>query len=480
MIQLSAVKSITRREVNDTLTDWRILLPIIILVFILPLLLTSAARSVVDVVGDEGSIVRIIPFVMLLMGFIPSSFSLIAALESFVGERERNSLEALLSMPISDQSLYLGKLLSSLMMPLLSSCAAVVVFALSLGLRDPELFNKGLNAGIITLILLLIVAKALVMVAGAVIISSHTNSVRAANLLASFVLLPTASIVQLEALLIIAERWDVLWLSLALLLVMAAALIRTGLGSFNREEILSREHEQLNLGRIGASFRAFFAEYHPAGTPLDSYRGLPFSPSRFYRSELGPLLREYRLPLLVSLLACVGGALAGPYFGAFYDRIGLTAERVGLQPDPTLGILTGVLNSMRTLFTGMLSTLSFGLFALLVPIFAFAGPSYVVSGLVEAGGSWGSLGAASPLQFIIAYVLPHGLLEYPAAVIGTAIGLRVGASVMAPPKGFSVGQNLLWSLAQFFKIWLLVVVPLYLAAGLVQQLITTRIVAWLY
>ena len=36
------------------------------------------------------------------------------------------------------------------------------------------------------------------MVASAVIISSHTTSVRAANLLASFVLLPTAAVVQLE------------------------------------------------------------------------------------------------------------------------------------------------------------------------------------------------------------------------------------------------------------------------------------------
>ena len=67
---------------------------------------------------------------------------------------------------------------------------------------------------------LLITFKAIVMVASAVIISSHTTSVRAANLLASFVLLPTAAVVQLEAILIISRGPNsraVLWMIVLLL-----------------------------------------------------------------------------------------------------------------------------------------------------------------------------------------------------------------------------------------------------------------------
>ena len=42
-MSFAAVRTITRREVTETLTDWRILLPIFILTFILPQLLIAAA-----------------------------------------------------------------------------------------------------------------------------------------------------------------------------------------------------------------------------------------------------------------------------------------------------------------------------------------------------------------------------------------------------------------------------------------------------
>src|SRR5206468_1058906 len=173
-MSMSAIRTIARREVSDTLSDWRILVPIFILSFILPELLIVAATFAINFIGDPNTVILLVPFAMLLVGFIPASFSLITALESFVGERERNSLEALLAMPISDNSLYLGKLFSSLLPPLLSSYLAMSVFALSLRFGLPALFAQGLTLEYLAVVLLLIGAKAVLMVAGAVIISSHT------------------------------------------------------------------------------------------------------------------------------------------------------------------------------------------------------------------------------------------------------------------------------------------------------------------
>ncbi|HEX9442377.1 MAG TPA: ABC transporter permease subunit, partial [Roseiflexaceae bacterium] len=172
-MSLSAIRTITRREVGDTLTDWRILAPMFILAFILPLLLVSAANFAIEFIDDPNTVPLLVPFAMLLVGFIPASFSLITALETFVGERERNSLEALLSMPISDEELYLGKLTSSLLPPLLSAFMAMGVFCAALWLGFPSLFARGLTIEYIVVVVLLITAKALVMVASAVIISSH-------------------------------------------------------------------------------------------------------------------------------------------------------------------------------------------------------------------------------------------------------------------------------------------------------------------
>jgi uncharacterized membrane protein SpoIIM required for sporulation/ABC-type transport system involved in multi-copper enzyme maturation permease subunit len=486
-MSMSAIRTITRREVGDTLTDWRILLPMFILSFVLPEILIAAANFAVRFVGDQNTISRLVPFVMLLVGFIPASFSLITALETFVGERERNSLEALLSMPISDNDLYLGKLVSSLLPPLLSSYTAMGIFAISLRLGYPELFFQGLTLEYLLLGFLLITFKAIVMVASAVIISSHTTSIRAANLLASFVLLPTASVVQLEAILIISRGPNsrtVLWLIALLLSVMAIALIRTGMGAFNREEILSREHEQLNLRQVGQTWKTFFREYRPAGVAPDQYSGAPLSLARFYRSELPALLREYRLPLLVALVAAAGGLLSGGYVGSHY-RVRLLDNylaNIGGAPPPSLALGLGIAaNNIRVaLLSDIFSLFTFGALAFLVPAVAFAQIGFVTSSLSERGGSWLAFGADSPLQFLLGYVLPHGLIELPVAILGAAVGIRVGAALMSPPKGFTVGQNILWSLAQFTKVWLFVLIPLFVVAGLIEGLITPAVIQSLY
>jgi uncharacterized membrane protein SpoIIM required for sporulation len=483
-MSINTIRTIARREVTDTLSDWRILAPMFILSFILPELLIAAAGFAIDFVGDPNTIVLLVPFAMLLVGFIPASFSLITALETFVGERERNSLEALLAMPITDGALYLGKLVSSLLPPLLSSCVAMSVFAISLRFSRPDLFVPGLTFQFFIVVVLLIVSKSVVMVAGAVIISTHTTSVRAANLLASFVLLPTAAVVQLEAILMIGKRWDVLQVAVLLLSVMAIALVRTGMGAFNREEILSREHEQLNLRQIRETFKTFLREFQPAGITPDQYSGTAFSLRRFYRQELPALLREYRLPLAVALIAAVVGVLSGGYIGQNF-RVGAFDRylaNVGQAPSPGLGLALYIFgNNLRVaLLSSVFSLFAFGSFAFLVPAVAFAQIGFVTSSLSARGGSWFALDANSPLQFLLGYVLPHGIIELPTALLGAAMGIRIGAALMSPPKGFTVGQNILWSMAQFFKVWALVLLPLFLLGSLIEGLISPVVIASLY
>jgi uncharacterized membrane protein SpoIIM required for sporulation/ABC-type transport system involved in multi-copper enzyme maturation permease subunit len=473
----SAIRIIAQREIKDTLSDWRILLPIFILTFILPQLIVTALVASAPWIGRE-SAAQLVPFAMLLVGFIPASFSLITALEAFVGERERNSLEALLAMPISDADLYSGKLLSSLLPPLLSSYLAMAIFGITMAITQPALYFGVMNLPRLLIVLLLIGAKSVVMVAGAVIISSHTSSIRAANLLASFVLIPMSVMLQLEALLIIGERWDTMsWTALALVTV-AVILARTGMQAFNREEILSREHEQFNFQALRRTFLTFFREYRPAGTPLEAYARLPFSPARFYRAELPALLRELHLPIAVALLASLAGLLVG--FGLSASGYGhrLLSEplrqAIGSAPDPgfELALRVFLQNSRVVLLSSLLSTLVFGVFAFLVPAVAFAQIGYVSHWLVSHGGS--------PWTFLAAYVLPHGIVELPVAMLGAAMGLRIGAALVSHPPGFSVGQNLLWALANFLKLFLLLLLPLLGVSALIEGLLTPLVIRALY
>jgi len=107
---------ITRREVRDQLRDWRIILPVLFLTVFFPFLMNFTAQQMLDFVSQYGASVigeRLVPFLLMIVGFFPISVSLVIALETFVGEKERGSIEPLLNTPLEDWQLYLGKLLSS-------------------------------------------------------------------------------------------------------------------------------------------------------------------------------------------------------------------------------------------------------------------------------------------------------------------------------------------------------------------------------
>ena len=208
--QISPALIITNREVRDQFRDWRIIFPIVILTIFFPSLMNFTARQAVTFVERYGAPLigyRLIPFLLMVVGFFPISVSLVIALESFVGEKERHSIEPLLCTPLSDWQLYLGKLLAAMVPPLLASYLGIGVYLLGTYLQvgwrpDPVLLLQ---------IVLLTTVQALVMVSGAVVVSTQTTSVRAANLLASFIIIPMALLIQGESVIMFWARYSVLW-----------------------------------------------------------------------------------------------------------------------------------------------------------------------------------------------------------------------------------------------------------------------------
>jgi len=122
---------IARREVRDQFRDWRIIFPVVVLTMIFPSLMNFTAKQAVNfvtrynapVIGD-----RLIPFLLMVVGFFPISVSLVIALESFVGEKERHSIEPLLSSPLTDGQLYMGKLLAAMVPPLVGSYLGILIY----------------------------------------------------------------------------------------------------------------------------------------------------------------------------------------------------------------------------------------------------------------------------------------------------------------------------------------------------------------
>jgi uncharacterized membrane protein SpoIIM required for sporulation/ABC-type transport system involved in multi-copper enzyme maturation permease subunit len=470
---------ITRREVKDGLRDWRIVVPIAILTLIFPWLMNYTAGMAMDFVERNNAPelgMRLVPFLMLIVGFFPTSFSLVIALETFVGEKERNSLEPLLSMPISDGELYLGKMMGALILPLVASTSGIAIYVgglyFSLGYRpDPVLLLQ---------VWLLTAVEALVMVSAAVVISSQTTSVRAANLLASFVVIPMALLVQAEAVIFFSNGRAALWVVFAGLLVADAILVRMGVRIFNREEILGREVDRLNLGRTWRGFRAFFVN-GPVGS---SWQNESFSLRRVYGRDVPELLRRSRLAIGLTVLAVVGGILIGWHYADVYrlPPLSLNLKNITLeqlsQPTslgfmPTIRMDTIFVHNVRSLLTAtVLALFSFGSLAVIL----LALPMAIVGWLMAQSPVLGF----NPILFAVGFFLPHGIFEIPAAVLSTAFSLRIGATLMSPPDKLDVGAGVLMALADFVKVFVFVVAPLLLVAAFIEANLTPRLIVALF
>jgi stage II sporulation protein M len=77
-----------------------------------------------------------------------------------------------------------------------------------------------------------------------------------------------------------------------------------------------------------------------------------------------------------------------------------------------------------------------------------------------------------PLPMFLAGVAPHGIFEIPALMIGSAVALYMGASIVTPQTGKSMGEVILELLADWVKIFLGVVVPLLAIAAVIEAYIT--------
>ncbi|MEW5872439.1 MAG: stage II sporulation protein M [Chloroflexota bacterium] len=467
---LRMVSIVAWREVRDQFRDWRIIIPIIALTVFFPGLMNFTARQAVNFVEDYGAPVigeRLIPFLLMVVGFFPITVSLVIALESFVGEKERRSIEPLLSSPLTDVQIYLGKLLAAMVPSLFASYLGITVYLISVNLQigwkpDPVFLIQ---------ILLLTTIQAVVMVSGAVVVSSQTTSVRAANLLSSFIIIPVALLIQGESIVMFWAIYSALWWIMLALLLIAGLLIRTGLAHFNREELLGRELDTLNFKWFWQVFKnAFVGQAH--------------SPLEWYRHEIPLALRKLALPVVFTLLILA----IGVWMGINQAQVFELPKEVFKPEKLNQGFLEGLsqirfisaagvraiwLQNLRAVaLATILGIFSFGVFGMLVVMLPVAFISYITANVAASG--------ISPVIFLLGLVAPHGLLELPAIILSGAAILQVGSTLAAPAHGKTIGEAWLCALANWAKVMLGVVAPLFLLAAVVEVFITPQVAVWLF
>ncbi|MBI5959556.1 MAG: stage II sporulation protein M [Chloroflexi bacterium] len=470
-VTLSNALIITRREVRDSLRDWRIMVPIFILTLVFPQLANTMTRIFTSFFEDnegEDLLPALLPLMPMVVGFFPISVSLVIALETFVGEKERMSLEPLLSTPLTNTELYLGKSFAAMLPPLLASYSGMAIYMTGLILGKQQWHPEPM---LILQIVAVTTIQALVMVTGAVVVSSQTTSTRAANLLASFIIIPMSMLVILEGVIMVQpHKRYLLWYIVIGMMVAVVLLVRMGARIFNREELLGRSLDQLNLRW---AVRMVWEQFRG---PVDG----GFKLGRWYRQSVFPTIRDLRSASVV-LLICITAAFIGGCAAAYKWQIPLDQFEANdetllnnLQSWFELGqnnpglILLAALQNIRVLLAATIFAIfTFGVMNLILVSVPFGMLGFILGQVV--------ISSISPLPFIVA-VIPHSIAEVPAIVLAGAAALRLGSIITRPPDDMTVGEAWLRALGDTLKIGIGIVLPLLLIAAVLEVLVTPKVV----
>ncbi len=462
---------VTRREVSDMYRDWRIIVPSVVLTLVFPSIANWGAGRMLAFTAQYGAELvaeRLIPFLLMVVGFFPISFSLIIALESFVGEKERHSLEPLLATPLTNLQLYIGKTLSATLPPVVGSMLGVTVYLAGIYANVDWLPP----AELVVQIVLLNLVQALVMVSAAVVVSSQVTSVRAANLLASFIIIPMSFLIQAEAMIMFWANYGVLWLILLGLLLVNILLVRMGVQIFNREELLGRDIDELNLiGGLKKWFNLTLARRSASGTPR--------RPWKWYREEVLAVVGRMWPAVAVVAIAMGAAFYVGMQYAEVYQipanlfRVDDWLERfqfaleasgfTGLQ-----GVALIAWQNIRVLAVASgLAVFSFGVLAVMLLMVPLGLAGFLSATMLTAG--------IDPLT-VWAALIPHSLLEIPAAILAGAAALRLGAVVISPPPGKTVGQAWTEALADATRLWFTLILPMLILAAFVEIFVTPGLI----
>ncbi len=261
-----------RKDWLEIKRNWQVLLPIIILplifsvVFPIVIIFVSNAPTqdmsnqdfqslIANLSPDvQAQIAQFTPtqvgvYLMVLYFFapffliIPIMASSVMGSDSFAGERERKTIEALLATPISDSELLLGKILVSFIPAMIVTLVSFGVYATIVDVITFGMFNGMLllpNVNFLIMILGVAPTLALCSIGLTVIISAKVKGFKEAQQISVILLLPVLGLVfgQMSGVLILGPL--VLAALIGVLALVDVAVFYFGVKIFQREEILSK------------------------------------------------------------------------------------------------------------------------------------------------------------------------------------------------------------------------------------------------
>ena len=262
---------ITRRELQEILRDSNLLLPVIIMPLLMGLLAgmaalgsaqgpTSAVGATVGTlavqqlpantlvffanlpVGDQDKMISLLlkAVSIPLFWIIPVALTSAVAADSFVGEKERNTLEPLLAAPVRDWEIFFAKLLTAVIPAVAGTWLGLLLFAVLVAVAGSPYFPALvlLDRDWAFSALVLVPLMALLSAGVAALISSRVASYRAAYQLNGLLVLPVILFLIPQTIVLFLITWAALYYVAAAMLLVDALLVLLALALFDRERIL--------------------------------------------------------------------------------------------------------------------------------------------------------------------------------------------------------------------------------------------------
>jgi uncharacterized membrane protein SpoIIM required for sporulation len=313
-----------------------------------------------------------------------------------------------------------------------------------------------------------------------VVVSSQSTSTRSANLLASFIIIPMTLLINGEsAIMFLAPDAEspsgisALWAIIIGMVVVVVLLLRVGNAIFNREELLGRTIDKLNI-------KGIFSKIIRNVRSIDTNGTVAPNLVAWYRQGVLPAVRRLGwagwITIGVFLAAFIGGFVIGqmpqwqlnlPKDAALSDSAAMLGRYTTLPMQSGALLLIVWQNGRILLGALLLGIFTFGVAPLVLTPLVYFVLGYIFSQVIIAG--------YNP-SFLIAAVFTHGIIEIPVIILATAGALRMGAVVTRPPKGITVGNAWMLTLGDTFKIALGLVIPGLLLAAFIEAFITPSVV----
>ena len=263
---------IFKKDWREIRRNWQVILPILIVPLMisvfLPVILTaipSLTTEETPVSGFDALIqnlpihvqeqiagmteTQIMIYIMALYFFapffliIPLMASSVIASDSFAGEKERKTIEALLATPISDSELFLGKTLVSFTLSMAVTITSFAIYSTVFDLLSFNLFKGVLllpNLDWILMIFALAPTMALASIGLTVMISAKVKGFKEAQQISVILLIPILALVFGQATGAIIFGPLMITALIAIFAAIDLAIFRIGVKMFKREEILSK------------------------------------------------------------------------------------------------------------------------------------------------------------------------------------------------------------------------------------------------